>query len=87
MGAPGADPPGSDPRSPATDSAWTGDVAALSLNPATEDLLNEDNAPNLPGVRQAMPLLRRLALIAQQFTTRLAPIAPAEGYAGGAKLT
>ena len=28
-----------------------------------------------------MPLLRRLALIAQQFTTRLAPIAPAEGCA------
>jgi len=28
-----------------------------------------------------MPLLRRLALIAQQFATRLAPIAPAEGCA------
>ena len=39
----GAQPPGSDPRSPATDSAWTGDVAALSLNPATEDrMIRED---------------------------------------------
>ncbi len=33
----------------------------------------------LPGCATGHVLLRRLELIAQQFTTRLAPIVPAEG--------
>lgn len=36
------------------------------------ELLNEDNAPNQPGRGTELALLRRLELIAQQFTTRLA---------------
>ncbi len=43
--------------------------------------------PDLPGCATGHALLRRRELIARQFTTRLAPIAPAEGCAGGAKLT
>jgi hypothetical protein len=48
---------------------------------ASPELLNEDNAPNLQECATDPALLLRLELIAQQFTTRLAPIAPAEGCA------
>jgi len=43
------------------------------------ELLNEDNASDQPGRGKVLALLRQLELIAQQFTTRLAPIAPTGG--------
>jgi len=46
------------------------------------ELLNEGNTPYLPGCRTELALRRRLELIAQQFTTKLAPIAPRRGCAG-----
>jgi hypothetical protein len=38
-------------------------------------LLNEDNAPDQPGRGTELAVLRRLKLIAQHFTNKLAPIA------------
>jgi hypothetical protein len=42
-------------------------------------LLNEDNASDQPGRGAELALLRRMELIAQQFSTKLAPIVSAEG--------
>lgn len=53
---------------------WTYHTFLTSL-----ELLNEDNASHQPGRGAELALLRRTELIAQQFTTNLAPIAPAGG--------
>src|SRR3990172_7108503 len=50
--------------------------------PTSPELLNKGNTPNLPECRTELALRRRLELIAQQFTTKLAPIAPRRRGAG-----
>src|SRR6266581_7106350 len=56
---------------------------ALSICPDGLGSTLLQRPPNLPGCATGHALLRRLELIAQQFTTRLAPITPAEGWRRG----
>ena len=74
--APPADKKGIDgPKPPVQE--WT-----YIPSQTSPELLNEDNASDQPGRGKGLALLRRLELIAQQFTAKLAPLAPSTGAQG-----